>query len=210
MDSHRQEEERIDDLLSTSDGECEGEETQVTDDDLTQMPENDVTPNKNVASQIFTSIRGRRRNRIESDSEQQMDESSQHLGNLGQSSQECDTDSDKTDLFEEPVAKAFERRRRSHEHLSASDSNGAESGDDYMSKASGSKSADITESQRSQRQRTRTYKQQSISAAYHKTQQSEEKIKKKIKQKASLQVLIRKEKNKKMCPGYGNMLQNLK
>ena len=176
MDSHRQEEERIDDLLSTSDGECEGEETQ--DDDLTQMSENDMTPNENVASQIFTSIRGRRRNRIESDSEQQMDESSQHLGNLGQSSQECDTDSDKTDLFEEPVAKAFERRRRSHEHFSASDSNGAESGDDYMSKASGSKSADITESQRSQRQRTRTYKQQSISAAYHKTQQSEEKIKK--------------------------------
>ena len=108
MDSHRHEEERIDALLSTSDGECEGEETQ--DDDLTQMSENDMTPNENVASQIFTSIRGRRRNRIESDSEQQMDESSQHLGNLGQSSQECDTDSDKTDLFEEPVAKAFERR----------------------------------------------------------------------------------------------------
>merc|ERR1712082_113877 len=87
-------------------------------------------------------------------------------------------------------------RRRSHEHFSASDSNGAESGDDYMSKASGSKSADITESQRSQCQRTRTYKQQSISAAYHKTQQSEEKIKK-IKQKASLQVLKKKKKKKK-------------
>ena len=207
MDSHRHEEERIDALLSTSDGECEGEETQ--DDDLTQMSENDMTPNENVASQIFTSIRGRRRNRIESDSEQQMDESSQHLGNLGQSSQECDTDSDKTDFFEEPVAKAFERRRRSHEHFSASDSNGAESGDDYMSKASGSKSADITESQRSQRQRTRTYKQQSISAAFHKTQKLEEKIKKN-KAKGQPPSPIKKRKEQKSVPGYGRLLQNLK
>ena len=218
MDSHRQEEEeRIDDFLSTSDGEFEGEESQMTgdDDDLTQMSENDMTPNKNVASQIFPSSRARRRNRIASESDQEMGESSQHfdldpnLSNLGQSSQECDSDSDKTEIFEKPVANAFERRRRSHVHLSASDSNGAESGDDYMSRASSSKSADITESQRSQRQRTRKYKQQSISDAFHMTQKLEKKIKK-IKQKASLQVLSRKEKNKKMCPGYGRLLQKLK
>ena len=169
MDSHRQ-----DDHLSTSDGECEGEETQMTDDDETQMSENDMTPNKNVESQIFPSFRARKCKSIESYSEQQMDENSQHLGNLSPSSQECDTDSDNTDFFQEPVAK----RRRSHEHLSTSDSNGAESGDDYMSKASGSKSADITESQRSQRQRARIFKQQSITDTFHKTQKKTEEIKK--------------------------------
>ena len=195
MDSHRQ-----DDHLSTSDGECEGEETQMTDDDETQMSENDMTPNKNVESQIFPSFRARKCKSIESYSEQQMDESSQHLGNLCPSRQECDTDSDNTDFFQEPVA---------NEHLSTFDSNGAESGDDYMSKASGSKSADITESQRSQRQRTRIFKQQSISDTFHKTQKIAEEIKK-IKQKASLQVLSRKEKNKKMCPEYGCLLQKLK
>ena len=189
MDTHRQEEERIDDHLSTSGGECEGQmnqddETQMTDDDdLTQMSENDVTPNKHAASQIFPSTRGRRHNRIASDSDQDMGESSQHfgldpnLGNLGQSSQESDSDSDETEIFDKPVTKAFESRQSSrHVHVSDSDSDSdsdcPESGDDMsqvqyseseefsdptqppvnqsfnMSKASGSKSPDITESHR--------------------------------------------------------------
>ena len=103
MDAHRQEEERTDDPLSSSGGECEGQmnqddETQMTDDDdQTQMSENDVTPNKHAASQIFPSIRGRRHNRIASDSDEDMGESSQHfgldpnLGNPGQSSEQEDS-----------------------------------------------------------------------------------------------------------------------
>ena len=104
MDTHHQEEERIDDPLSSSGAECEGQmtqddETQMNDDDQTQMSENNVIHNKHAASQILYSTRGLRHNRIASDSDEDMCESSQHfgldpnLGNFGQSSQESDSES---------------------------------------------------------------------------------------------------------------------
>ena len=77
-----------------------------------------------------------------------------------------------------------------------------------MSKSSGSKAPDVTKSQRDQCQKNQKQKQQSILDAFQMTQKLGEKIKK-IKQRASLQVLSRKEKHKKMHPGYGSLLQNL-
>ena len=89
MDTQLQEEEMIDDPLSSS-----GDETQMTDNDQTQMSENDVPPNNHAASQIFPSTLGRRLNRIASDSDHDMGESSQQIGldpdltNAGQKFQE--------------------------------------------------------------------------------------------------------------------------
>ena len=214
MKTQHQQEEMIDDPPSSS-----GDETQMTDDDdQTQMSENDVTPNNHAASQIFPSTRGRRHNRIASDSDQEMGESSQHfgldpnLGNLGQSSQESDSDSDsdETEIFDKPVTKAFESHQSSHVHVPDSDSesdsgadsdfgadsdcSGPELGDNMSegqssdhtqppvkqsfnkSKASGSKSPDITESQRDKRQEYRTHRQQSLEDAFQKAQKDKQTI----------------------------------
>ena len=211
MDTQHQQEAMIDDPPSSS-----GDETQMTDNDQTQMSENDVTPNKHAASQIFPSTQGRRHNRIASDSDHDMGESSQHigldpdLGNVGQSSQESDSDSDsdETEIFDKPVTKAFESRQSSHVHVpesdsesdsdsdsgADSDSGGPELGDNMSesqssyhtqppvkqsfnkSKASGSKSPDITESQRDKRQKYRTHKQQSLEDAFQKAQKDKRTI----------------------------------
>ena len=153
MDTNRQE-----DPLSSAGTECEGQmtqddETQMTDDDQTQMSESDVIHNKYAASQIIPNTRGRRRMRISSESDEHMGESSQqfdldpNLGNLGQEdaishTQETDSGSVEAEsqIFDNPVTKAFEKTRQSCHSMhisdldSDSDSAGPESGDD-MSQA---------------------------------------------------------------------------
>ena len=196
MDTNRQE-----DPLSSA--VTQDDETQMTDDDQTQMSESDMTHNIRGRLRIESSSESEQAD----ESSQQLDDLHPDLVNLGQEdamshTQESDSDSVEAEnqIFDKPVTKAFETRQ-SGPNVHISDSDCPESGDDMsptqssqsvafsdltqppvnqssnMSKASGSKGSDVTESQRDQRQKKRKYKQTSISDTLKNTKKLGEQIK---------------------------------